>query len=172
MLLLIKARSFVDGLLPSSIVSEKIIPALNLVDNHKKDWTVVSADSEQGGNLGANAIDGNTGTVWHTAWDSSATSHPHTLVVDLKKNYSIAGFIAIPRSDGSNGVIKDYDLYLSEDGKSWGTPVSSGTLSSSLIDTKVRFKKTFKGRYAKLVAKSSYSGIWTSLAELDFLTVK
>ena len=34
------------------------------------------------------------------------------------------GFVYVPRQEGNNGLIKDYEVYVSEDGKNWGQPVA------------------------------------------------
>ena len=168
----LKARAFVPDLLPGPVLEQQIFKPLDLVDQGKENWKIVKADSEQAGEGGANAIDGSPNTLWHTAWGDNETEHPHELVIDLARTRTIAGFTALPRTDGSNGAIKAYELYLSSDGRNWGKPVSSGELSTSRKDCTVRFEKNTKGRYVKLVALSAHSGPWTSLAEFDLLTVK
>jgi beta-galactosidase len=168
----LKARAFVPNLLAGSMLEEQIFKPLNRVDQGKGDWKIVKVDSEQPGSGAANAIDGSPNTRWHTAWGDNETKHPHELVIDLARTYTIAGFTALPRTDSNNGAIKDYELYLSSDGRNWGKPVSSGNLSTSRKDCTIRFQKNAKGRYVKLVALSAHNGPWTSLAELDLLTVK
>jgi beta-galactosidase len=168
----LKARAFSANLLPGPEVSQQVWIPLNLVDQGKADWKVISTDSAQSGEGGDKAIDGSRNTLWHTPWGDNVTEHPHELVIDLAKSYTISGFTALPRSDGNNGSIKAYELYLSSNGQDWGEPVSSGELPASAKHCTVRFEQNAKGRYVKLIALSAHSGPWTSLAEFDLLTVK
>ncbi len=168
----LKTRAFAKNLLPGPVATEKIEKPLDLVDPGKSHWTVVSADSRHADTPPALAIDGDPDTYWHTNWDES-DKHPHTLVIDMKKPLTLAGFTARPRSDGTpNGKIKNYDLFLSLDGKNWGKPVSSGTLPAAPAKCEIRFKTPARGRFLKLVAKSAHTGPWTSLAELDVLAIR
>ena len=66
--------------------------------------------------------------------------HPHHIVIDLNATYTIAGFTALSRNDGnSNGAIKDYEFYVSQDGKQWGDPVAKGTFEQNDSLKKVSF---------------------------------
>jgi len=167
----LRARAFVPDLLPGPVLEQQIFKSLDRVDQGKEDWKIIKADSEQPGEGGANAIDGSPDTLWHTAWGDNETEHPHELVIDLARTRTLAGFTALPRTDGSNGAIKAYTFHTSTNGRIW-TEVSSGELSTSRKDCTVRFEKNAKGRYVKLVALSAHNGPWTSLAEFDLLTVK
>jgi hypothetical protein len=94
---------------------------------------VVSVDSQDlvGGNYAAtNAIDGNPATMWHTEWAQRTAPLPHTLVLNLGGQYRVDGVRYLPRQDGSpNGTIAGYQVYVSDDGATWGTAVATGTLA-------------------------------------------
>jgi len=85
-------------------------------------WKVVSVDSEElagENNSGANAIDGNASTIWHTRWNADQRQ-PHTITVDMSKTNRIAGFTYLPRQDGLlNGVVEKYRFETSTDNVTW-----------------------------------------------------
>ncbi len=172
---LVRAKVFSSELLAGPEAQLQIWKPLDLVDVDKSSWKVVSFSSAHPGNDALKAIDGNTGTFWHTPWGGNVVKPPHSLVVDFGKGYKLAGLILTPRQGGSsNGVIKDYEVYLSNDGLNWGTSVLKGTLpsSGSKGDYTIRLNKDRVARFIKLVVKSGYNGPWASLAELDVLAVK
>ena len=132
-------------------------------------WTLVSADSYQGGNEARLAFDGNTSTFWHTAWGASETSHPHTIIVDMKKIYDVTAFTYLGRQDGNqNGMVKGYSVYLSVDGNNWGTAVASGEFKNTTALQVAKLSKATPGRYLKFVATSEINGkAWASAAEIS-----
>ena len=132
-------------------------------------WTLVSADSYQGGNEARLAFDGNTSTFWHTAWGASETSHPHTIIIDMKKIYDVTAFTYLGRQDGNqNGMVKGYAVYLSVDGNNWGTAVASGEFKNTTALQVAKLSKATPGRYLKFVATSEVNGkAWASAAEIS-----
>lgn len=130
----------------------------------KTGWKVIDCSSEetQGENgKAANAIDGNINTKWHTRYSGTAAEAPHYITIDMGKEMTIKGFLAMPRMDGNtNGLIRNYMFQTSSDGINWAT-VSSG--SWLLYATETDFDKR-KCRYVKLTCTS---GTYASLAELD-----
>ena len=131
----------------------------------------VHADSEQSGYEAANAADGDPATMWHTPWDGDAPPFPHWLAVELETPAKIAGLTVLPRQDGNhNGWIRDYTIYVSNDGSHWGEPAASGTFPANDELQTVKFASPAMGRFVKLVALSGHaSGPWASLAEFNVL---
>ena len=166
----IKAKAFVKGALPSLCVEREFLPLLKTVSDYKSNWKVVYVDSYEAGNEGRKVLDGNEGTYWHTEWSTQEPKYPHEIQIDLGASYEMAGFVLGNRRDGSNGVIKAYELYLSDDGKNWGQPVNYGELVMT-SKVEVRFEKHKQGRYVRLVALSG-QGPWASIAEFDVLAIK
>lgn len=129
-------------------------------------WRVASVSSENAGEEARNAIDGDPATIWHSRWSTSATKHPHEIVIDMASMLVIDKFIYTPRNSG-NGRIKDYELYFSKDGKNWENKVTGTFLNTSATQT-VTLEKPVTARYFKLIALSEMSGqIWASAAELN-----
>jgi hypothetical protein len=131
---------------------------------------VVKVDSEETvgeDGKGANAVDGNPDTIWHTQWQDANPECPHEIIIELTPPSNIKGFTYLPRQDDiENGTIKDYEFYVSDDGNNFGQPVSKGTFESGKEKKTVAFQaKTC--RFIKLKALSEINGgAWTSAAEI------
>ena len=138
---------------------------------NKSSWKVVSADSYQGGNEAKLAIDGNNATFWHTAWGANEPRHPHQIVIDMQKTYMVTAITYLARQDGNtNGMVKAYEVYLSTDGKTWGTAAVSGDFQNTTALQTAKLKSAKAARYIKFVAKSEINGnAWTSAAEIGIL---
>lgn len=152
-----------------SIVSETVV---NMYIN-KSGWKVVSVDSEQGGNeRKENAIDGNPATIWHTAYGGNTPTCPHEIIVDMGKSYNVTAFIYQGRSDSQNGRVKNYEVYFSKDGKTWGTAASKGTLADNSGEQIIALSKMITARYFRFVALSEVNNnAWTSAAELGIQAI-
>jgi hypothetical protein len=134
---------------------------------------VVKVDSEETAGedgKGANAVDGDASTFWHTQWQDTSPNHPHEIIIELSAPASIKGFTYLPRQDDQvNGTIKDYEFYLSNDGKDFGQPVKKGTLGEG----KERKTVTFDAKQARFIKLKALSEIndqaWTSAAEIGLI---
>jgi hypothetical protein len=131
---------------------------------------VVKVDSEEttGENgQGANAVDGDPNTIWHTQWQDANPAQPHEIVIELTPPATIKGFTYLPRQDDSqNGMIKDYEFYVSDDGTDFGQAVKTGTLENSKDKQTVTFDAK-KCRFIKLKSLSEVNDqTWTSAAEI------
>ena len=139
----------------------------------QSELSVLSADSEEfSGEDGAasNAIDGDADTFWHTEWDYSEPDYPHEIVIDLGSDREVVGLNYLPRQDGfENGMIKDFEIYVSQDGYTWDSAVSNGSWEADQEEKKVAFSGT-TGQYVKLVGLSEVNGNpWASAAEINIL---
>lgn len=137
-------------------------------------WRVVNCDSEQGGaERAANAIDNNTATIWHTQYGDKETAYPHEIVVDMGKTYKVGEFTYTARKDGSNGRIKNYKLYMSNNPSQWGTPVAEGSFANNANVQHVKLSARPQARYFKLIALSEVDGrAWASAAELSIVAIR
>ena len=135
---------------------------------NKSGWKLVSVDSYQGGNEAKLAFDNNLNTFWHTAWGANEPSCPHTLIVDMVKIYKVTHFTYNARMDGNeNGMVKEFEVYLSLDGENWGSAVAKGEFKKTTSEQEVALTRTTAGRYLKFVAKSEINGkAWSSAAEI------
>ena len=130
----------------------------------------IKADSEETAGedgKGANAVDGNPDTFWHTQWQDANPEQPHEIIIELDPPSTIKGFTYLPRQDeGENGTIKDYEFYVSDDGKEFGKPVKKGAFKPGKEKKTVTFDAK-KCRFIKLKSLSEINGeAWTSAAEI------
>lgn len=131
---------------------------------------VVKVDSEETAaedGKGANAVDGDSATIWHTQWQDNSPPCPHEIIIELVTPATIKGFTYLPRQDDSDhGNIKDYEFFVSADGVDFGQPVSKGTFENSK-DKKIVTFSPKPCRFVKLKALSEVNDAeWTSAAEI------
>jgi len=159
----IKTYCTADGLVDSPVMSYDFDLFIS-----KSGWKLVSVDSQHGGNEATKAFDNNTSTFWHTEWGSSEPKCPHTIVIDMNKIYEVTAITYTARTDGNaNGMVKAYEVYLSLDGKTWGSAAVSGEFKNTTAMQIAKLSTAKKGRYLKFVAKSEINNnAWTSASEI------
>lgn len=133
----------------------------------------VKADSEEtsgDSGYGANAVDDDPGTFWHTEWVNKSPGLPHEIIIELLPPSTIEGFTYLPRQDESDhGTIKDYEFYVSHDGKYFGRPVKKGAFEPGK-EKKTETFEPIKCRFIKLRAISEINGLpFTSAAEIGIV---
>ena len=120
---------------------------------------VVFASSEEpGGGNAAHLTDGDPSTIWHTMYSITLAKYPHWVDFDAGETKLMKGFSMQPRTSGQNGWIKDYEIYVSQDGKNWGEPICKGTFPKNAELKKVMFDKPVKARYIRLRALNEQNG--------------
>jgi hypothetical protein len=146
-----------------------------------KDWPIkvalkfVKVDSEEihdENNSGANAVDGNPNTFWHTEYQAKKPDYPHEIVIELVPPSEIKGFAYLPRQDPSeNGGIKDYEFYVSNDGMNFGEPIKKGEFKPGKEEKIEKFQPV-KCRFIKLKALSEINGgPWAAAAEIRVIQI-
>ena len=149
---------------------------INLLDGSSKpvnyDVTVGSEETTAVDKRGANAMDGDRSTFWHTAYSTNPVpGYPHNFTIDLQNTVGVHALIYTPRQDGiANGRIGQHRVEVSTDGTTW-TDVASGSFPDSAITKTVEFGLT-KARYVRLIALSEAGnrGPWASAAEISVST--
>ncbi|MGO9469429.1 MAG: discoidin domain-containing protein [Isosphaeraceae bacterium] len=86
-----------------------------------------SADSYAPDYAPAQAGDGDLTTIWHTEFIGAMPGYPHELVVDLGSVRRALGLVYVPRQDSPNGRVKDFEIRVSTDGKTWSKPLAAGS---------------------------------------------
>lgn len=129
--------------------------------------TADSAESSAGPGEGpaSNVLDGDPSTIWHTAW-SGVPGYPHWLQLAMDGTYTVDGFGYQERqSGGQNGKIKDYQVFVSQDGASW-TKVAGGAFTDTLGMQTVSFAPVAT-KFVKFEADSSINGLpYAAAAEM------
>ncbi|MCX7006888.1 MAG: discoidin domain-containing protein [Kiritimatiellaeota bacterium] len=137
----------------------------------KPELKVVKVDSEETSaedGKAANAVDGKGDTIWHTQWGDNTPGQPHEITLEMNPPAKIKGLNYLPRQDDvENGRIKEYEIYLSDDGKEFGQPVAKGTFENSKDRKLVKFAAKLS-RFIKLRSIAEVNnGPWASAAEID-----
>src|ERR1035437_1770168 len=133
-------------------------------------WKIVSADSQLADDPAANAIDGNSATVWLTP-PSADPASPHQITVDMGRVERIAGFTYLPRQDRvRDGIVQTYRFETSVDGTNWTTDVDPGrfdNVRNNPIVQEVPFAPV-NARFFRFTALHSTNG-QASAAEISVL---
>ena len=139
----------------------------------KQDVLLHGVSSEGVPHVGANAIDGNPDTCWHTPWkEGESTGFPHDIIIDLKKTKTVRGIRYLPRQGKvKSGRINDYSIHFSNNSHTW-TEVSRGTFQNS-GDVQTATFRPGSANYVRLVAESGVKPApYASIAELEILYEK
>lgn len=134
---------------------------------NKKDWKLLSFDSEADGYEAKLAIDNDPQTFWHTQFEPTEPPFPHELAVDMGQDSIIYSFEFLPRQGSSHPRIKDFELYLVADGKASDQPILKGTFKDSEDLQSFPLDKV-KARYFKLVGLTGYTRNAGSVGEISF----
>ncbi|MBR1594099.1 MAG: discoidin domain-containing protein [Alloprevotella sp.] len=118
---------------------------------------IYTSSFEPGEGEGKHLVDGNPRTIWHTQYGVTLAKYPHWVDFDAAQQQQIKGFIYTPRTDGSNGYVKDYEIYVSQDNREW-TKIHSGTFQNDGRPQRVLFSKPVSARYIRFYALNEQSG--------------
>lgn len=120
---------------------------------------VVFASSQEPGEGDAvNLIDGDPSTYWHTMYSITLAKFPHWIDFDAAAPTLMKGFYYQPREGSTNGWVKDYEIYVSQDGRNWGDPIVKGTFDSTGGVKRVFFPETVTARYIRFNTLSEQHG--------------
>ena len=65
-------------------------------------------------------------------------------------------------------MIRDYEIYISNDVNNFGTAVATGSFSKTTAQQSAVLRKPVEGRYLKLIAKSEVNNnAWASASEIS-----
>lgn len=130
-----------------------------------KDITVEKVSSNQNGKGKELAIDGDYTTSWHTVYSGDSEKE---IIFKFNEKRNLTAFDIYV--DGGNGVLKDANLYISEDGESW-TPAGTITANSSAYRYQnVKFNEAINTKYLKIKATNTYNvgGSHFSISDIRF----
>lgn len=143
-------------------VSSTLVPLANKIPQDQLAIASVSSEETTGepapSGPAAAAIDGDPNTYWHTKWSGTADAFPHSVVLDLGKSYNVTGFEYTQRQSGTNGKMKDYEIYVSDSPTDFGTKVAAGTFLDVNRAQVVSISGGKVGRYVKLTGLNSIAG--------------
>lgn len=129
----------------------------------------VSSDLPEGGPA-RNVLDGNPDTYWHTLKGVTLASYPHEIRLDMGGERKVKGLV-FQSAKLKEARVKDYEVYVSQDGKNWGEPVARGTMANTADKQEALFFTSASGKFIRFVALSSHDGgDSAAVAELNILT--
>ncbi|MEY9926304.1 hypothetical protein ABH926_000926 [Catenulispora sp. GP43] len=146
---------------PNARDADGIVPGVHFFTAPIK----ATATSAQPGFSADAAHDGDPGTMWHTAWNSSgqpvspvSASNPQSITLDMRAAHTVDAVTYVPRSDSStNGIITAYNVYTSTDGATYTKVVSGGTWANDSTTKIAKFPAT-SARYVRLEATAGDGG--------------
>jgi len=72
------------------------------------------------------------------------------------------------RTDSENGRVRDYEIYLSQDGQSWGQAAIKGRIPGDSLTEVIRLPQPIGARYLKfMVLSEQRNQPFASIAELS-----
>ncbi len=124
----------------------------------QSNYVVTYVSSQNATNVVGRAFDGNASTWW--ALSSTGFTLPGIVEVDLGANYDVSGFSYAPMATtaGANSKAIGFEIYLSSDGITWGTPEKAGDFPwLSAADNSIQdiFFGAITARYVKMVYTTS-----------------
>ena len=135
--------------------------------------TATAGDS-QSGEGPERVLDDDLSTLWHTDWYGTSRDD-HWIQFELGEEYIVDGLRYKPRtSGGTNGIITEYEIQVSNDGENF-TTVTSGEWENDRTWKVVEFEGQ-NVKYVRLVSLASVSDqpayVFSSAAEIRLTGVK
>lgn len=117
--------------------------------------------------------DGSNLTFWHTRFSPTVAKPPHYVIFENPNEVAIKGLSFATWAGGNgNGLVKAYDIYYSDDGKTWGDKVMSGHLDVRFANEQpVSFPSETKSRFIKFLVTDAVSLDGKSIASIGRLDV-
>ncbi|MEL6698994.1 MAG: discoidin domain-containing protein [Bacteroidota bacterium] len=132
--------------------------------------TLLSVDSENGNHPAIDMLDGDPNTYFQT---NGSDPFPHEIVLDLGESKNINQLTIRPRQDQTQGRLKDYVIYISDDPQAWGDMQARSQVLYEFNtdrDQKVMGFGAVSGRYLRIVGLSTNDAArpyrWT-ISELE-----
>lgn len=144
------------------LASVKLTTRIFELDRSKMHATATSYQANPSGNSPANVLDGDESSIWHSQWDPYSKL-PQSITINLGGTHKIDRLRYVPRNDGVNGNIKEYNVYVSTDGEDF-MKVADGQWENT-SDVKEATFSTQKASFVKLEAIDGHGG-WASAAEI------
>lgn len=137
---------------------------------------VISVSSLQSttSDLGANLIDGNTATFWHSKYSpvpTAAETFPFTVIIGTgtRTAIPIKGITFNQRTNNNNGYIKNVEILTSTDNVSY-TSVGTTTVPQNTNKYDFNFPGgNVNAKFIKVLIKTGASTVFCSLAECNLI---
>lgn len=141
---------------------------VNVTTTNKVAINGAIASVEQSGEGIERSYDGNMSTLYHSPWNNSTNYFPVTLTYNFQGVSKISYLIYNPRTTGTNGLFKEFDLYVATTANptltKYGTYNFNGSNTASRIDFSTPLTNPTQIQF---VVKSGV-GNFVSCAEMEF----
>ncbi|MBE8721554.1 BT_3987 domain-containing protein [Sphingobacterium pedocola] len=132
----------------------------------RSSWTVFDTSTEEpgenmwggtGGGEGRHAIDGMTGTYWHTQWDGGQPAPPHHIAFDMDNNQTVNGFVLINRNNRllNGGNPQNITVQFSTSGSVWSQK-EEFILENIDGEQQIDLAIAVQARYFRITVNSTY----------------
>ena len=110
------------------------------------------SEATSGGEVAANVLDDDLGTIWHSNWDGDQQSNIW-IELDLGEEKPVAMVKYVSRNSGGlNGVFEDYEVMVrSSENEDWKTVKTGTWKNSSVGSTEYAKFNTVNARYVRLL---------------------
>lgn len=120
--------------------------------------------------------DGSHKTFWHTRYTPTLAKPPHFVIFENPNGAEIHGLSFATWSNqnpgSGNGLVKAYEIYFSDDGKSWSKKIMQGGLDVRLANEQpIVFPNKTSKRFIKFLVTDAVSLDGKSLASIGKLDV-
>ena len=151
-------------------VREAVVTVDETMPPPPETFVAVECSSQEPGNEGSKACDGDPMTIWHTQYGVTLGKYPHSVALDLNKVRTLKGITCMARQDGVNGRVKDFKVEVSADRKTW-TTVATGSLANTADVQTVRFAQPAANvRYVRFTGlNEQYGNEFASMAEIGII---
>lgn len=127
---------------------------------NRSGWIATASSNAGGSQLPDNALDGSKESRWSTGINQQNGQY---FQVDMGSTQTFSQ-IVLDAATSNNDYPRKYDVYVSNDGLNWSSPVASGSSSSAV--TTVTFP-TQSDRYIKIIQTGSVSYWWWSIHDFN-----
>ncbi len=139
----------------------------------RSNWQVIDFSSQEASGEGANngraifALDGNTGTYWHTNWSGAAPGPPHYLTIDMGLATTLHGLSFVGRQGNGGGKPNAVNVQTSLDNITWIDAGSFNLLNNPDLQKQFLPNGFQNARFFKVIISTAYSASYTQIAELN-----
>ena len=164
-------RVFAD--LPVKAEPRQLVDNPTFQTNLQKIGGTITVSSYQKGMEKEKMQDGSNLTFWHTRYQPTVAKPPHFVILENPQGAEIEGLSFATWSGGNgNGLVEAYEIYFSDDAKSWGKKIMQGGVDTRLANEQpIVFPNKTSKRYIKFLVTDAVSLDSKSLASIGKLDV-